>query len=70
VGELVECRSDSEYAERPLALVWQGERLEIVEILASWRAPVGKGFRMVTQNSQTFELLYFQPEDTWSVHPV
>ena len=31
--DTVECRSDSEYAERPLSLTWQGVRYEIAEIV-------------------------------------
>ncbi len=67
VNELVECRSESEYAERPSALYWQGNRLEIEKILAGWRAPEGKHFWVVTENGLEFELCYHQAEDAWSI---
>jgi hypothetical protein len=55
---LVECRSDTEYAERPVALYWQEQRLEIIEILSRWRTPDSKYFRVRTEDGQRFELIY------------
>ena len=37
--DTVECRSDAEYAERPLSLTWEGVRYEIAEIVSRWRGP-------------------------------
>lgn len=67
--DAVECRSDTEYAERPLALTWQGQRLEIAEILARWRGPGEKGFRVLTTNGQIFELTYREVPDEWEIKP-
>lgn len=64
---LVECRSDTEYAERPIALHWQGQRLEIAEILARWRKPGNKGFRVRTTDDQIFELIYNEVEADWQI---
>lgn len=66
----VECRSDSEYAERPLALTWQGERFEVVEILGRWRGPYEKGFRVKTADGQAFELIYREMLDNWHIQPL
>lgn len=66
----VECRSDSEYADRPLALTWLGRRLEIAEILASWRGPGEKGFRVKTTDGQAFELAYRELPDEWHIQPL
>jgi hypothetical protein len=68
--EIVECRSDSEYAERPLALTWQDRRLEVAEILARWRGPGEKGFRVKTVDGQAFELTYRQIPDEWVIQPI
>ncbi len=65
---LVECRSDTEYAERPVALYWQEQRLEIVDILSRWRTPEGKRFRVRTADGQLFELNYDQVENLWEIH--
>jgi hypothetical protein len=63
----VECRSDTEYAERPMALHWQAERLEIAEILSRWRTPTGKGFRVRTADNQIFELIYHEEHADWQI---
>jgi hypothetical protein len=68
--ELVECRSDTQYAERPLSLVWEGRRLEIAEILSRWRGPAERGFRVQTADRQVFELTYREVPDEWTVQPV
>ncbi len=68
--DAVECRSDSEYAERPLALTWEGRRLEIAEILASWRGPGEKGFRVKTVDGLAFELAYRELPDEWQIQPL
>lgn len=68
--DAVECRSDIEYAERPLALTWLGQRLEIAEILARWRGPNEKGFRVKTSDGQAFELTYRELPDEWHIQPI
>lgn len=44
----VECYSGSQYAERPTALTWEGERLEITAIVKRWRRPEERCFRVRT----------------------
>ncbi len=63
----VECLSGFTYAERPIALWWEGERLEIVEIEARWRIPGGRRFRVLAENGQIFELRYVELQDGWQV---
>lgn len=66
-GEQVECRSDSRYAERPVALTWQGERLEVSQVLEHWRTPQGWSFRVCTSTELVFLLVYDETRDTWQV---
>jgi hypothetical protein len=68
--EIVECRSDTEYAERPLSLTWQGSRYEIAEILSRWHGPGEKGFRVITVDGFAFELTYQEISDDWQVQPI
>ncbi len=68
--DMVECRSDSEYAERPLALTWEGHRMEIAEIVSSWRGPGEKGFRIKTADGMAFDLAYREIPDEWIIQPV
>ena len=63
----VECLSGHTYAERPIALWWEGERLNIVEIVARWRIPDGRRFRVQAENDQIFELCYSEQQDEWQV---
>ena len=66
--ELVECHSGYEYAERPTAVWWQGQRLAVAELEAQGRISGGKKFRVRTVNGQVFELLYVELYDEWRVH--
>jgi hypothetical protein len=64
----VECHSGYEFAERPIAMHWQGSRLEVEHIHARWRSPEGKHFKVQTTDGQFFEILYDQFLDEWSIH--
>ena len=64
------CRSDTEYAERPLSLTWHGQRHEIAEILARWHGPGEKGFRVKIIDGFAFELTYQEISDDWHVRPI
>jgi len=66
--DLVECYSGLEYAERPTALWWKGQRLEVEEVEAQWRISGGKKFRVRTAEGQVFELLYVELYDEWRIH--
>ncbi len=66
--KLVECHSGLEYAGRPTALWWQGERLEVEAVEAEWRTPEGKRFRVRTTGGRVFELVYVELHDEWRVY--
>lgn len=66
--EIVECYSGIAYAERPIAIHWQGERLEVAEIEARWRIPGGRRFRVRTADNRLFELFYGELYDEWRIH--
>jgi hypothetical protein len=65
--EIVECHSGFTYADRPLALTWEGQRLEITNILAEWRTPEEHHFRVCTTNRREFELAYCPVTDEWQI---
>jgi hypothetical protein len=67
IDSQVLCRSDSSYAERPVSLIWNGQRLDIRAILDRWRTPEGKWFRVVTGDEQIFELFYNEQWNEWSI---
>ena len=63
----VEYYSGSRYAERPIAVHWQGKRLEVRQVLHSWRTPDGPGFEVVVADEREFRLLYDEKHDRWSI---
>jgi hypothetical protein len=64
----VECYSGFRYAERPLAIHWLGQRLE-VEVESAWLVPGGQRFRVHTGDGQVFELVYREADDAWQITP-
>jgi len=63
----VECYSGTSYAERPVALIWEGQKLEVNEILSEKRTPEGKTFRVCVNDNRQFDLLYDEKNDNWQV---
>ena len=68
-SEKVECLSGHTYADRPIAIYWDEQRLLIDTIEASWRIPGGRRFRIRTEDDREFELNYLENEDEWSIQP-
>ncbi len=66
--DLVECRSDLNFADTPLAFYWEGRRLTIDEVLARWITPQGRGFRVRAGDNQSFELFYDEINEEWHIH--
>lgn len=66
--QLVECHSGYTYAQRPVAIHWRGERLQIESIEAQWRIPGGRRFRVRTTDGRVFELFYGELYDEWRIH--
>jgi hypothetical protein len=64
---VVECYSGQTYAERPLALYWEGERFEITEIISRWRSPGEIHFLVRVGDGRIFNLLYNETEDLWYI---
>lgn len=65
----VECRSESSYPEKPVALTWEGARREVDTILDRWRDPQGIHFRVRTTDGLIFELVYTTATDVWLIKP-
>ena len=65
----VECRSDWAYAQRPLAFTWQGQRIEIKELIAEQRTPEGIHFLVRTNADELFELCYVEELDQCTIQP-
>jgi hypothetical protein len=67
--DIVECHSSSAYPGRPLALIWEAQRLEISAILSQWRTPEALWFRVQTRDLRIFNLAYNEANDRWQIQP-
>ncbi len=64
------CRSDYDYLGYPLAFYWQDQRLEVNTVVAQSRTPTGFTFKVSTNESGFFELVYNLNTDQWSVERI
>jgi hypothetical protein len=63
----VECYSGHEYAERPMALYWEDERLQVTDVESSWITPEGKAFQVRLEDGRVCVLTYSSLTDDWSI---
>jgi hypothetical protein len=68
--DLVECRSESSYPDKPVALTWEGLRHPVDSVLGQWRSPQGIHFRVRTTDNLVFELNYIIAADGWHITPI
>jgi hypothetical protein len=66
-SEIVECYSGQSYPERPRALHWEGQRLEVLEVLSRWRTPEAIHFQILSEDGRRFELIYNESLDEWGI---
>jgi hypothetical protein len=65
----VECYSGHTYPQEPRVVVWQGRRLPVTHIERRWRTPEGPAFSVETEQGVSFELLYDEVDDLWTIKP-
>ena len=65
----VECYSGTSFAERPVALTWNGERLSVESVERAWQTPDGLAFIVKITDGRRFELIYSAPNDQWVARP-
>jgi surfactin synthase thioesterase subunit len=63
----VECYSGHRYAQRPVAIIWGEERLEVSEVEAEWHTTEGKRFWVRIVDGRGFALSYSTEKDEWEV---
>ena len=66
----VECHSEFEYAQRPVAFRWQGERIQIDEIVSQWRTPTGKSFQVSTEDGRAFKIIFTEHTEQWDIRQI
>jgi hypothetical protein len=61
----VECYSGGRFAERPVEILWRGERLHVASVERAWQTPGGLGFTVRVADRRHFELAYTITSDKW-----
>lgn len=64
----VECHAGYSGCDYPTALVWEGQRLEISAVLAEWREPQAKCYRVQTDDTSQFALRF--EDNEWQIKPL
>ena len=59
------CYAGIEYAERPLALLWQGKEIKVIQVLSAGITPDGKTFMVLLENGWQLNLRYQQSTQSW-----
>ena len=67
VSNHVFCHSGHEFAERPTAFIWQGERHQVKDVVARWRTPYGKRFLVRTADTRIFTVIYNESSGFWRI---
>jgi hypothetical protein len=62
----VDCYSGASYAERPRALIFHGNKIEVSQILCSQLTPGSKVFKVILENGWTVTLQYSLQADHWT----
>jgi hypothetical protein len=66
----VECYSGATYAERPVAVHRQGQRLVVEQVLRSWRTPAGPGFEVTVAGQRRLRLQLDEAVGFWDVQEI
>jgi len=70
VKPAVEAYAGGSYPESPRALIWEGCRYEVQEILGRRREPRGIGFLVrCSPNQALFDLFYELENEEWQIQP-
>lgn len=65
--ECVSAYSGSRFAERPASFQYEGERLEITNVLDNWREPGALHFRVLVEDGRLFHLSFDEAADCWNI---
>ena len=61
----VEAYAGGSYPERPTAVWWQDQRLEVEQVVRSWRTPDGLHFLVEIEKIGRVELIYHYQDGWW-----
>jgi hypothetical protein len=64
---IVGCLSGGKYADRPVYILWDGERLPVAAVLDRTRHPDGERFDIAVEDGRRFHLAYSSRRDIWRI---
>lgn len=64
---VVQCRSEYNYDQRPERFLWAGDWLRVSKLTAEWKTPEGHFFRVLTDARIAFELVFHETNDIWLI---
>ena len=70
MSNLVICRSEFTYPERPLKIFWEAKWLAVQVVLQRWRLPAGIRFWVRAEDGRSYELHYWEVNDEWHIYPL
>ena len=65
--DVVRCHAGWHYPEHPLALLWEGEWLDVIHVLHEWRREDGYGYVVRVADDRVFELHYREEPGFWEI---
>ncbi len=65
--DLVRCRSDQTYAQRPTEVWLEGAWRPVTAIVATWKEPAARGFRVLLEGYIIVDVRYLEDQDTWEI---
>jgi hypothetical protein len=63
----VHCYAGASYPERPVAFEWEGQWLEVAELLRQARRPEGLLFEVQAEDGKRYRLVWDAETDEWTV---
>jgi hypothetical protein len=66
----VRCYAGASYPERPVAFEWEGDWLDVCEVLWQARTPEGLVFDVCAEDGKQYRLVWKEVKDEWTVQTV
>ena len=70
ITSTVECHSSYSSCDHPSAIWWQGKRHLVKAIIAEWRTPVEKHYRLFVDEKLFLKAIYNDKENIWKVERI
>lgn len=66
----VECQSGYSSCDHPNAVWWLGQRHLVKAIMAEWRTPIEKHYRLLVPENMIFHAAFHMKNNSWNVEKI